>query len=368
LRIAPLAVLVAAWALFVVYSWPGLMSADSVSQLSQARQGIYGDWHPPLMSALWRRLDAVVSGPPLMLVLQTGLFALGLFAVFRRYTTAGRAAVIATAVFLFPPVFAPMSTIWKDSLMAAVALCAAAGLASRSRAAQLAAWLAFVTVAALRHNGPILVVPITAMLVPYATRWPTWRRRALGAALGVVAGLAGMLASRALTDFDEYPFANMIAMPDTAAIIALSGPMPDPEVRSMLDGTGLIADRDIQARLRAAGAADGDVLALIVGDHAVYNLATTAPTAAALVRAWRAAVIAHPGIYLRHRLQLMTHVLGWSRTRPLACFSPVNQDTALLATVGEVQSYSAYQRAIAAGLWRIRRSFVFWSCSASDCS
>ena len=51
-RLTPYAILVAAWALFVAYAWPGIMTWDSINQLTQARTGDYGNWHPPLMAAL----------------------------------------------------------------------------------------------------------------------------------------------------------------------------------------------------------------------------------------------------------------------------------------------------------------------------
>lgn len=43
------------WALFLVYAYPGYMSADSCSQLNQAR-GVepINEWHPPMMSFIWR--------------------------------------------------------------------------------------------------------------------------------------------------------------------------------------------------------------------------------------------------------------------------------------------------------------------------
>lgn len=102
----------------MAYAWPGIMTWDSINQLVQARNHQLTTWHPPMMAVLWGLLDHVVAGPVLMLLLQTALLAGGLYALFRHWFTPMRAAVIAACVFLFPPVFAPMSAIWKDSLMA----------------------------------------------------------------------------------------------------------------------------------------------------------------------------------------------------------------------------------------------------------
>jgi hypothetical protein len=360
LRLAPAALLATAWGLFVAYSWPGFMTWDSVNQLLQARSGHYGNWHPPIMARLWSVLDAIVAGPALMLVLQTSLFVVGLHGVIRRYAAPMRAAVVATVVFLFPPVFAPLSVIWKDSLMAAILLCAVAGLTSAARVPRLLAWLALMVVAALRHNAPILIVPITTMIVPYAARWSIWRRRALGASLGIAVSIAGMLVSWALARVDEHPFANMIAMSDLAAVITISEPMSDAEVRALVDGVPLVGAPGIQARLRALGAEDSDYVALALGDQRVFDLVTTDAQSSAIVRAWRRAIAEHPRTYLAHRARLLLNVLGFTRTRSLPYVTPLSEDRRVVGYAGEARSYSSAQRAVARVLRRISRNIIFW--------
>jgi hypothetical protein len=366
-RFMPAAILVAVWGLFVAYAWPGLMTWDSVNQLFQARSGHYGNWHPPIMARLWSVLDAIVAGPALMLVLQTSLFVVGLYGLIRRYAAPRRAAVACAIVFLFPPVFAPMSTIWKDSLMAAMFLCAVAGLASAARIPRLFAWLAFVVVAALRYNAPILIVPITTMIGPYGSGW--WgaspvgsigRRRALGAGLGIAVSLMGMLASRALTRVDEHPFSNMLAMPDLAAVIASDGPMSDGEVRELVAGVHLVVDSNIQGTLRSLDATDADYLSLAVGDQRVFDLVTTDVQASAMAHAWQRAIVEHPGTYLAHRFRRLLHVLGWNQVRILPYVTPLTEDPELLAHVGETRSYSRFQLGVARWLGKISRTIMFW--------
>ena len=362
-RIAPAAVLAAAWGLIVAFAWPGFMTWDSVNQLSQARSGHYGNWHPPIMARLWSVLDAIVAGPGLMLILQTGLFLIGLHAVLRRYAPAMQASVIAATVFLFPPVFGPLTAIWKDSLMAALLLCGVAGLTSAARIARIArimGWLALVVVAALRHNAPILIVPITTMLVPYAAPGPSWRRRALGAGLGLAASLAGMLVSRGLTRVDEHPFANMIAMPDLAAVIASTDPMTDAEVRALVDDVHLVVATDIQAHLRSLDATQADYTSLGLGDQRSFDLVTTDVQSSAMVGAWRRAMLAHPGTYLAHRGRRLLDVLGFTRTRPVPYILPRGENANLLAMVGEVRSYRPSQLTVSRWLGKINRTIVFW--------
>src|SRR5204863_4843679 len=107
------------WLLFVVYSYPGYMSTDSVDQLLQARgANEIHDWYPPVMAVMWRVTDAIVAGPFPMLVIQSCAFLLGLAALLRHVLAPRRAAIVAAVVLLLPPVLTPMAVIWKDSQMA----------------------------------------------------------------------------------------------------------------------------------------------------------------------------------------------------------------------------------------------------------
>jgi len=359
-RLGPVVVLAGVWGLFVAYSWPGFMSYDSVKQLVQARSGALGNWHPPLMAWLWSMLDAIVAGPALMLLLQTGLFVIGLYAVLRRYAAPMRAAVAASIVFVFPPVFAPLSVIWKDSLMAAVMLCAAAGVVSERRMARGLGWLGLVAVAALRHNAPLLIVPLTAMVVRVPATGPVWRRRVLGAGLGIVASIAGLGLSRALTRVDEYPFANMIAMCDVAAVIATSDRMTDAEARGLLGDVPLAVADDIQGRLRALHAEDTDWQPLTGAEGHVFEVVTSDAQATAMMAAWRRTIAAHPGAYVAHRMLLLSKVLGWTERRPIPYVTPLSENRDIIGVAGEVRSYSGFQRAVGRFLGKISRSIVFW--------
>jgi len=359
-RIAAAVILAAVWGVFVAYAWPGFMTWDSIVQLGQARSGHYGNWHPPIMARLWAVLDGIVRGPALMLVLQTSLFVVGLYGVMRRYAEPRRAALLAALIFVFPPVFAPMSTIWKDSLMAALVLCAVAGLTSPARGWRAAAWVAFVVIAALRHNAPILILPITTMLVPYGAGWPVWRRRVLGAALGLAASLAGMAVSRALTEVDNHPFANMLAMQDVGAVIANAPAMTDAEVNALVDGVHVVPASDIQARLRAIRATKTSFEEMSQTEGRVFDFVTSDAQAAAMVHAWERTLAAHPGAYIRYRVGRLLDLLGFSGKRFIPYIMPHSENASLLAQIGEVRAYAPYQRAIGHALGRISRSIMFW--------
>ena len=355
-KLRPYLVLAIPWALFVAYAWPGIMTPDSVNQLAQARAGVYGNWHPPVMAWLWGLLDHVVRGPPLMLLLQTVLLVIGLYAVFRRYfAPPSRAAIGAACVFQFPPGFAVMSAIWKDSLMAGCLLCGAAGIAAEHRAARAGGWLALFFAAALRHNAPLLVLPITGLLVPYAAGR---RRLALGLALGLGVIAAAELANAALADVDEHPFANMIALPDVAGTLARAPDLDDARVRELLRDAPLVQTTAIQARARELHPERTAWTAITMQDPPLFALATRPETADGATAAWRRLIAAYPRAYLAYRWKIFRQNLGWSQRTPP--FVTAREEHASdLATVGAVHGYAGYQLAIASGLHAISGWILF---------
>src|SRR5580704_577162 len=132
--LSPRAILAGGYAIFALYAYPGYMSWDSMTQLAQARRGIYTDDHPPAMAALWRVLELVLTGPLPMLLIGSIPFVVGLYSLLARVMTR-RAAAIATVLLLwFPPIGTVIAAIYKDTLMASLLVAGTALLLSeRSR-------------------------------------------------------------------------------------------------------------------------------------------------------------------------------------------------------------------------------------------
>jgi len=79
----PAVVLGAAWIVLIVYAFPGILTQDSFDHLREARAGIYSDAHPAIIDLIWKILDTIISGPILMLLLQSGLLLAGVYYIFR---------------------------------------------------------------------------------------------------------------------------------------------------------------------------------------------------------------------------------------------------------------------------------------------
>lgn len=116
--------------LLLLTFYPGAMSIDSYTQLVQARSGHFGDWHPPFMAWLWRRLDAVVAGPLLMMVTQIGLLLIALHVFARAAPDCGsRGRRLYCLAHLMDP--ANQRHYWRS--VEGCRACCCLGSASRSR-------------------------------------------------------------------------------------------------------------------------------------------------------------------------------------------------------------------------------------------
>ncbi|KAB2902106.1 MAG: hypothetical protein F9K40_07935 [Kofleriaceae bacterium] len=343
-RITPRHILFAGWLLLFVYAFPGYMSTDSVVQLHQARTGVRTDWHPPLMALLWGYLDRIISGPVLMLVLQTTLFFVGVFKLLARAFTPRVAALVTCAVVLFPPVVTTMAVIWKDSQMAAFFVAGTAAALSPHRRWRVVGWLLLGAAAAMRHNAPVAILPLAIFIVWTSSSRSRLLRVAIGVLASLAVGIGAMAVNSALTKKREYPWYGSLALLDVAGTTRYSAPRSDAEMQHLLRDTGLVVTEDIHRRTKLAYQ-PRTWWWLSHGDGRIWDYPTTKTQRLAIRRAWIDVVTDDPGAYWYHRRRVFNEVLGISKEEP---WSPVwwffAESPEQAVGVGHNHSHSSYQR------------------------
>lgn len=194
---------------------PGFLSPDSLDQLRQAQgKAPLTDWHPPVLSLVWRALIALTGSITSMLVLQSVVLwgALGVLAGCVWELTRSRGGSLAVlGVGLAPFVLNFAGVVWKDvhAAFALLAACAVAftGLRLRDRDPRPAVRWALLGLGALflayamlvRKNAFVAAIPVFVMLVLALWRAPgrrTWLTctAALVAALVVPAAAISLFA------------------------------------------------------------------------------------------------------------------------------------------------------------------------------
>lgn len=153
---------------------PGFIVYDGVNQILEARDGVYSDWHPPLMAMIWRIIDQFIPGTVGMLLLQLGLLWLGLALIFvghLRHRLGDKGAALMTLLPFTPAVFGISGAILKDMLMCGALLCGfgltgtiKSGQPFAQSAPRLIACVAMLWLAImLRHNAILAVLPLLAL-------------------------------------------------------------------------------------------------------------------------------------------------------------------------------------------------------------
>jgi len=355
----PVAVLALGWLVLIVYAFPGQMTRDSYSHLREARSGIYTDGHPPVINLIWKLVDAVVEGPFGMLVLQSTMLLAGMFFVFRHMLGPRRAAWLAVAVFLYPPVFAPMAVIWKDCLMAGFLSLGIASLLSKRRWSHLTGLAALFGATAVRYNALAATLPLVVLLFQWRPGARGLRRYAIALASWLVLTVAAFRLNAALTDRPMHFWYSSLAVHDIVGTHAqLDEDLPDAQLAARLAGTELLVERDIHRNMRAVYDPSNFFPILSDPERPLWRLpiigTEPAPRAQrdAIGRAWWATVTEHPFAYLVHRLRVFATVLSFGDPTPPGAVTPREAPawTALATELGTTHEASELQRGMTRAL------------------
>jgi hypothetical protein len=314
-ELATAAIIVAGAAVTLALDWPGHLSYDSVIQLLEGRTGVYGTWHPPVMSWLLGVFDALVPGAGLFVLFDVAL-AFGAFVSLIRFgSVSWTASTVAVLCVLSPQLLLYQGIVWKDVLFADAAVAGFVCLAHaahdwsaiRVRIALIVfAFVFFVLAALARQNGinaglaGAIALGWIAARQSNGTRW----RHALAYGGGALlcAVILGACASAAL-------YARSDADPDEW------GPIVQTKLLQNYDIVGMVAARpgleltkldDTEPDLAKAIRTDG---VRLYTPQRNDTLASSAPLQTALVNSeaseirdqWIDLILHHPGLYLATR-------------------------------------------------------------------
>jgi len=371
-RVVEIGVVASIGLLFVTF-YPGGMSIDSYTALSQARGGYLGDWHPPFMAWVWGALDSILRGPILMLVAQLGLFLIALrsiagFAVGGGDT--GRSLFVLLSMWV-TPISGIVGVVWKDVWMSCLLLIGAAcclligGGEHKTRhllGIFFLGTLAFLGALLFRYNAVFAVVPLLA--------YGVWVRRgshrsmrsglgavAIGALCTIVLSAVSAGVNRTLTVHREYPLQSILIF-DIAGV-SVSSNRPD-----FLDGASATISDVVRGRssvdvatLRAAYF-PSTWTPLVFVEGSPLAVTRSASQVDALAAIWWRAVREEPKAYLMHRARVFCEVIG-AHGREL--FAPVYfgipKDSPDYAGVrrlfpDEIESVTPVQQALRSGIAR----------------
>ena len=238
--------------LILAVNLPGHLTTDSVIQLAEGRTGVQRSFNPAFMSWVLGRLDSLLSGTSLFVVMNAGVLFASLAALSRLTPRAHwLAAALAGLALLTPQLLIYQGVVWKDVMFANFASAGTVCLALaaerwgqvRSRLMLLAGAAVLLAVAALvRQNGVLALLAGAAGLGLAIHSRSGWKAGLGAAAAAASAGLVVFLATG---------FAMGLVMPSSSPQAAGAGL----RVIQHFDLVGVVS-RNPQAPLGPLEAAD----------------------------------------------------------------------------------------------------------------
>jgi hypothetical protein len=315
-----IAMTAAGFALTLWVFYPGVMTYDAgyVYDTLGAHGGIaqrpLGDWQSPVMSVLWRAVDPLAPGAGSMFLLIAALYWLGFLMLgLALMFWSPRLALLAPLSALLPPAFLLAGMIWRDVLMAALFLLAAAlvfaavaGSPRRRLAAQTVA-LALVGLGVLLRPNALIAAPV---LVAYIL-WP----REFLARRALVLYVPAVLAFLALIPLVYYVVLGVERQHPVQSIMVFDlGGVSHFAATNRFPGTWTAEETAMIAH-DCYRPTEWDVYWWRIPCRFVMQRLDEEGLFGTpkLVSAWRDAVLDHPWAYLRHRAAFSANFL-WGDT------------------------------------------------------
>ncbi|WP_346036595.1 hypothetical protein [Brevibacterium picturae] len=154
---------------FTALFFPGRANVDIANQYAQATGDIpFSDWHPPIMSAVWRVLIGLTGESGSLFVLQVAILALAcwlLGVLVHRWGEHRWVSLVGPAIMATPWVVSQMTTMWKDTQMAvamllAVVLLIITRFVPKTWVLWIPAVVLLVYAFGLRKNAIFAIIPI----------------------------------------------------------------------------------------------------------------------------------------------------------------------------------------------------------------
>jgi len=299
-RISHRAILGAALALFLIYAWPGFVGWDTREHFLQARSGIYADGHPPAIAVLVRLCEVFVTGPALLLLIQATTLLGGVYLLLKTRWSPRWAALIASAIFLFPPISGVTGLITKDALMAGPLMIAFALMQDDRRSRHLGA-LALVFFASLMRWNAFTATFVPMMLM---FRWRPGiagvRRYAIAFAVWIAVTAIAMQANDMLAQKREYTWYWANGYLDITGTLHYMDPVDDAALDKLLDGLPLRYHDHLNERFAKLYSPTSYYQLMRDGDYLIEPPHDDA-TAARVTAVWKRIVLGHPSAYLHYR-------------------------------------------------------------------
>ncbi len=177
LTVSAAALIAIGFGLTLLIFYPGVMTYDAKFVYEDIARGTFGDWQSPVMVWLWGLIDPIAPGAGSMFLLTATTYWLGFGILSFALASRGKAgALLLPLLAMTPPALALAGIIWRDILLAACWLLAAAVLFAVSERRSQVRWtgqalaLALVVLGVLLRPNALLAAPVLAAYAVWISR------------------------------------------------------------------------------------------------------------------------------------------------------------------------------------------------------
>lgn len=299
---------VATWAAIIIFIFfPGYIYSDSFDQYQQAVSGEFSDWHPPIMSAIWRLQILLLGTGSIFYAINMLAVYIALYLLLVPYK-----CWISFPVFIIlalcPIIFGLIPIVWKDVFLSSLVFLSASIAINRItingkiEAKYKILILVLLLVASLvRANAPFITAPlILLLLIGWDNRFKSVVISSI-TAIGLI-GISGPINNHLLGARQSHPLVSLEVY-DLAGISHYSGKLEVP---------GKYTTEEQQRILYSCySSTHWDVYAWGECSFVTENL-----NRAGLSSAWLKAILNNPLAYFKHRLSHFNDFLRFIGSEP----------------------------------------------------
>lgn len=287
----------------LILGYPGIPYTDTLMQYEDLLSGSWGDWHPPVMTAIWWLLNLFSPAPANIFLFQLTLFSVASFLWLKNFERKKIIVWGSCLLFLTPPIFASNAVLWKDVQMV------------NSFFLSLSCWLcyqryqkkfylalsglALLYAVSVRYNAAAAVPFLLFVVSPQISFKNILRVSGVTLALFVLS----LLLSMGLSDREVYP-SQMVKNYDLAGIYVYGGQVEFPQYVTRVEDFHILRVRDLY---KTAG-----LNHLFFVKNPVFRFTLNPEDIEELNSKWKNAIAHNLGSYLRHKWAVFTSFLRWN--------------------------------------------------------
>ena len=329
------------WLFYAFY--PGTVASDSFDMYIGAVYNNIGNWHSVLLTRFWQLIVSFTDIRGIYVLISLVPICLGLYIIARNISKGIFTGLICIIILFFPPVFAFITVVLKDTYLASFvflisALMIDGAISDKKKTLYFYVFSTFIIIFCfyLRPNGCFIAVPLLVAI------FMGWKAPIIYRYISCLVLVLCVLASTPLVNFkllgarDDAPDFSLMLF-DIAGVAKHTGVSTLPDIPGITDQVSEFkrAYTSLQWDPLQNRSDPDSVGVYLLGQKDLYGEKDPERFAKfkhSVRKAWITAITQHPIAYLKHRLSHFNRFINYQGHRPV--YRPI-----YIKTIGFINEY-----------------------------